>query len=169
MLGSLCCLQSSKLGGLTCLYHLGSAILAAQRLLSCLHAQSRSPSAACGSIFTASLGKWWHLMSSVCYSTQAMGCKGCAGLCMSAHYATGGHILVSIWHGLRLMQEWREVKLQGRDMLQQPQPHFEAFKALFSHGVLGFSFSGRPIWLMKVCLSVSVAMLDAFLSDDIAT
>ena len=74
------------------------------------------------------------------------------------HGIDGGH-----W---RLMQEWRDVKLQGRDMLQQPQPHFEAFKALFSHGVLGFKFSGRPPWVMKVCLSVSVAMLDAFSSDD---
>ncbi|BDA46825.1 probable SEC14-like protein 2 at C-terminar half [Coccomyxa sp. Obi] len=51
---------------------------------------------------------------------------------------------------LQASREWREVKLQGKGMLQQPQPHFEAFKALFSHGVLGFSFSGRPIWVMKV-------------------
>lgn len=42
------------------------------------------------------------------------------------------------------------MKLQGKGILQQPQPHFEAFKALFSHGVLGLSLTGRPIWVMKV-------------------
>ena len=47
-------------------------------------------------------------------------------------------------------QEWREVKLGGKDMLKQAQPHFETFKALFTHGVLGISRSGRPIWVMRV-------------------
>lgn len=50
------------------------------------------------------------------------------------------------------MQEWREVKLGVKNILQQPQPHYEAFKSLFSHGVLGFSHSGRPIWVMRVSL-----------------
>ncbi len=49
-----------------------------------------------------------------------------------------------------LLQEWREVKLSGKDILKQAQPHFETFKALFTHGVLGISHSGRPIWVMKV-------------------
>ena len=48
------------------------------------------------------------------------------------------------------MQEWREVKLGGKDMLKQAQPHFETFKALFTHGVLGISRAGRPIWVMRV-------------------
>lgn len=48
------------------------------------------------------------------------------------------------------VQEWREVKLSGKGILKQPQPHYDTFKALFTHGVLGFSRSGRPIWVMKV-------------------
>ena len=48
------------------------------------------------------------------------------------------------------VQEWREVKLNGKGILKQPQPHYDTFKALFTHGVLGFSRSGRPIWVMKV-------------------
>ena len=42
------------------------------------------------------------------------------------------------------------MKLGGKDMLKQAQPHFETFKALFTHGVLGISRSGRPIWVMRV-------------------
>ena len=66
------------------------------------------------------------------------------------------------------MQEWREVKLGGKDMLKQAQPHFETFKALFTHGVLGISRAGRPIWVMRVgflhlcpsdVLDISVALL----------
>ena len=45
------------------------------------------------------------------------------------------------------------MKLNGKDILKQPQPHFETFKALFTHGVLGLSHSGRPIWVMKVHLA----------------
>ena len=45
------------------------------------------------------------------------------------------------------------MKLKGKDILKQPQPHFETFKALFTHGVLGLSHSGRPIWVMKVHLA----------------
>ena len=48
------------------------------------------------------------------------------------------------------MQEWREAKLNGVGILKQPQPHFAAIKALFGHGVLGVSNSGRPIWVMRV-------------------
>ncbi len=53
----------------------------------------------------------------------------------------------------RRLQEWREVKLNGKDMLKQAQPHYETFKMLFTHGVLGISHSGRPIWVMKVGLA----------------
>ena len=42
------------------------------------------------------------------------------------------------------------MKLGGKDMLRQAQPHFETFKALFTHGVLGISRAGRPIWVMRV-------------------
>lgn len=42
------------------------------------------------------------------------------------------------------------MKLEAKSIMQQPQPHYEAFKDLFSHGVLGFSHSGRPIWVMRV-------------------
>ena len=42
------------------------------------------------------------------------------------------------------------MKLGGKDMLKQAQPHFETFKALFTHGVLGISRAGRPIWVMRV-------------------
>ena len=42
------------------------------------------------------------------------------------------------------------MKLRGKDMLKQAQPHFGAFKALFTHGVLGISRAGRPIWVMRV-------------------
>jgi len=45
------------------------------------------------------------------------------------------------------------VKLNGKDMLKQAQPHYETFKMLFTHGVLGISHSGRPIWVMKVGLA----------------
>lgn len=45
------------------------------------------------------------------------------------------------------------MKLNGKDILKQAQPHFETFKALFTHGVLGISHSGRPIWVMKVPLT----------------
>ena len=47
------------------------------------------------------------------------------------------------------VQEWREVKLNGKGILKQPQLHYDTFKAVFTHGVLGFSRSGRPIWVMK--------------------
>lgn len=47
------------------------------------------------------------------------------------------------------VQEWREVKLNGKGILKQPQPHYDTFKAVFTHGVLGYSRSGRPIWVMK--------------------
>lgn len=47
------------------------------------------------------------------------------------------------------------MKLNGKDILKQPQPHFETFKALFTHGVLGLSHSGRPIWVMKVHVTAS--------------
>lgn len=42
------------------------------------------------------------------------------------------------------------MKLGGKGILGQPQPHYETFKALFTHGVLGLSRAGRPIWVMKV-------------------
>ncbi len=45
------------------------------------------------------------------------------------------------------------MKLNGKDMLKQAQPHYETFKMLFTHGVLGISHSGRPIWVMKVGLA----------------
>jgi hypothetical protein len=48
------------------------------------------------------------------------------------------------------LQEWREAKLGGVGILRQPQPHFAAIKALFGHGVLGLSKSGRPVWVMRV-------------------
>ncbi|EIE19775.1 hypothetical protein COCSUDRAFT_44590 [Coccomyxa subellipsoidea C-169] len=51
---------------------------------------------------------------------------------------------------LQASREWREVKLEAKSIMQQPQPHYEAFKDLFSHGVLGFSHSGRPIWVMRI-------------------
>ena len=58
-----------------------------------------------------------------------------------------------------LLQEWREVKLGGKGILQQPQPHFETFKALFTHGVLGLSHGGRPIWVMKVHCAAPLCLL----------
>ena len=42
------------------------------------------------------------------------------------------------------------MKLDGRGILEQPQPHFAAIKGLFGHGCLGMSRSGRPIWVMRV-------------------
>ena len=66
-----------------------------------------------------------------------------------------------MWAGLFLrslkwlapVQEWREAKLKGVGILRQPQPHYAAIKALFGHGVLGLSKTGRPVWVMRVrCL-----------------
>lgn len=56
-------------------------------------------------------------------------------------------------------QEFREVKVRAVDVLKQPQPNFEAFKALFTHGVLGLSKAGRPIWVMKVSNNVTMCPL----------
>lgn len=47
------------------------------------------------------------------------------------------------------------MRLEGRRILGQPQPHFAAVKGLFGHGCLGMSKGGRPVWVMRVsdCLS----------------
>lgn len=157
MLGSFCCPLSTALGVLV---STTSAVYVWRLRDFCSARMLRSIIvcfSACGSIFIA---PWLHcpswqplMLLSVCFaclfhiSDDVRIVPDCACLCC---YAISR---VSTWHAWRLMQEWREVKLQGKDMLQQPQPHYEAFKALFSHGVLGFSFSGRPIWVMKVCLA----------------
>ena len=47
------------------------------------------------------------------------------------------------------MQEWRHSNgIMG--ILQQPQPHFQFFKGMFRHGLLGVTRTGHPIWFMRI-------------------
>ena len=42
--------------------------------------------------------------------------------------------------------------------MQQPQPHFDMFKDMFTHGVLCLAKDGAPVWVIKVLGPASILL-----------